>query len=424
MLKKLLEKRAKCIADARAVIDKAESEKRDSSPEEIQQFDKLMKEAADIKAQVAELEQGQKRIDSLKEAEGEMQASQGRQTNMQLASQSGSQPVQAKVFKLANGTEIKLDSGRDTPDYLDKFDQFMRGNKVMASLSQGTDADGGYLTPEAYVARLIQAIDDLVFIRKKATILTVKNAESLGVPTLVADPSDAEWTTELQTGNEDSTMEFGKRTLTPSPTAKRIKLSKTLMRNSAIAVEALVRQRLAYKFGITQEKAFLTGSGTGQPLGVFTASANGISTGRDISTGNTATAITFDGLKSAKFALKAPYRAKADWMFHRDALLAVSKLKDGDGQYLWRVSNEVGEPDRLLGVPVNESEYVPNTFTTGLYVGMIGDFSNYWIADALTMTIQVLTELYAETNQNGYIGRLECDGMPVLEEAFARVTLG
>jgi len=39
------------------------------------------------------------------------------------------------------------------------------------------------------------------------------------------------------------------------------------------------------------------------------------------------------------------------------------------------------------------------------------------------MTIQVLTELYAETNQNGYHSRLEADGMPVLAEAFGRVKL-
>jgi len=42
---------------------------------------------------------------------------------------------------------------------------------------------------------------------------------------------------------------------------------------------------------------------------------------------------------------------------------------------------------------------------------------------ALNISIQVLTELYAETNQTGFIGRYELDGMPVLEEAFARLKL-
>ena len=39
------------------------------------------------------------------------------------------------------------------------------------------------------------------------------------------------------------------------------------------------------------------------------------------------------------------------------------------------------------------------------------------------MMIQRLNELYARTNQVGFIGRLETDGMPVLGEAFARVKL-
>ena len=54
---------------------------------------------------------------------------------------------------------------------------------------------------------------------------------------------------------------------------------------------------------------------------------------------------------------------------------------------------------------------------------MVGDFSYYWIADSLGMQIQRLDELYAASNQVGFIGRLETDAMPVLAEAFARVKL-
>jgi HK97 family phage major capsid protein len=122
-------------------------------------------------------------------------------------------------------------------------------------------------------------------------------------------------------------------------------------------------------------------------------------------------------------SLKAGYWTKGKWLFHRDAVKMLSKLKDGEGQYLWRMSVRDGEPDTILSQPLMISEYAPNTFTTGLYVGMFGDFSNYWIADLLDMQIQRLVELYAETNQDGFIGRYEGDGMPVLEEAFARVKL-
>lgn len=168
----------------------------------------------------------------------------------------------------------------------------------------------------------------------------------------------------------------------------------------------------------------MTGSGANQPLGVFTASADGISTGRDVSTDNTSTAFTADGLKNAKYTLKAGYWPRARWLFHRDAVKMLSKLKDSTNNYIWQNSVQMGQPDMLEGIPVFTSEYAPNTFTTGLYVGILGDFSYYHIVDALDFGIQRLVELYAASNQTGFIGRLESDGMPVLEEAFVRVKLG
>jgi HK97 family phage major capsid protein len=39
------------------------------------------------------------------------------------------------------------------------------------------------------------------------------------------------------------------------------------------------------------------------------------------------------------------------------------------------------------------------------------------------MQIQRLTELYAETNQTGFIIRHETDGAPVWEEAYVRLRL-
>ena len=143
----------------------------------------------------------------------------------------------------------------------------------------------------------------------------------------------------------------------------------------------------------------MTGSGTNEPLGIFTASEDGISTGRDISTGNTSTEITFDGLLEAKYSIKTQYQPMLKWIFHRDAVKMLAKIKDSDGQYIWQQSVVEGTPDRLLNIPVLMSEYAPNTFTAGKYVGMLGDFSNYWIVDGMEMEMSVLTELYALSNQ-------------------------
>ncbi len=315
-----------------------------------------------------------------------------------------------------------------TPEYRQAWTaNILRGEQ--RALQVDLDTAGGFLvTPMQLVDQLIKAIDDQVFIRQHATVFAVPTADSLGVPTLEADPADADWTSELATGSEDSTMNFGRRELHPHPVAKRLKISRTLLRKVPNS-EGLAMQRLGYKFAITQEKAFLTGTGSNQPLGVFTASSYGISTSRDVATGNSATAIAMNGLINAKYALKSAYWPRARWIFHRDAVKQIALLRDlsggaDTGQYLWYPSVRDGEPDRLLGLPMDVSEYAPNTFTSALCVGILGDFSNYWIADSLALEMQRLVELYATTNQVALIGRMESDGMPTLEEAFVRVKLG
>ena len=61
--------------------------------------------------------------------------------------------------------------------------------------------------------------------------------------------------------------------------------------------------------------------------------------------------------------------------------------------------------------------------TASQYVGLFGDFSHYWIADAEDIRFQYLVEKYAGEGQDGYHIESETDGMPVLEEAFSRVKL-
>lgn len=289
-----------------------------------------------------------------------------------------------------------------------------------------SDTAGGYtVVSQQFHAELIEAMRDQFFMRSLGRVLPpIPKAESLGTPSLDNRPADPTWTAEILTGSEDSTMSFGKRELFPHPLAQRIKLSKKLVRASGLNIEEIVRDQLAYKIGYVEENAFLNGSGAAEPLGVFTASDQGISTSQDVSTGNTTSAVTGDGLIEAKWNLKGQYWARARWIFNRSVLKTIRKLKDGEGRYLFGAAGlNGGSSDTLLDVPIAMSELAPSTMTSGLYVGIIGDFSRYWIVDALSMTIQVLTELYAETNQNGYISRSETDGMPVLEEAFSRVTL-
>mgnify|MGYP005824440061 CR=1 FL=1 len=399
-LKGLREKRGKAIADMQAILDTIEARENDEgTAEELANHARLFDEQERLRKEI--------------EAE-ERQQDLAREEAARVAAAEGA-PAEVEDRAGAMGA---------FRNYLRSGNIAGAGADELRALQADADTEGGFLVvPEEFVRLLIKFMDDAVFVRGLATVIPVINADSLGIPSLDTDIADADWTTELLTGTEDSSMALGKRSLEPHPLAKLIKVSNKLLRIGAIPVEQLVNDRLGYKFAITQEKAYLTGTGAGQPLGLFTASGDGISTGRDVSTGNTTTALTFDGLIEAKFSVKGGYWRNARWLFHRDAVKMITKLKDGEGRYLWQQSVQDGGPDMILGRPVDMSEYVPNTFTTGLYVGMFGDFSHYWIVDSLQLQVQRLVELYAATNQVGFIGRYEGDGMPVLEEAFARVTL-
>ena len=457
-IEKLAEKRKALVASGRAILDKNPN---GLNSEQRAEYDKVMDEVDSLKERIGDMERQMcaEREDEEKDEDEEREDTEEEETAEEEEPKEGERQyvvladgrrayLQSPVNRsMASGSKVtrhpmeddityRNRKRRNTPEYRAAFCRYLlNGGHIgeYRAIQADSDVVGGYLVaPQEFVGQLIKFVDNIVYMRQKATKFTVANAQSLGAPSLDTDIADSDWTSELATGNEDSDMAFGKRELTPHPLAKRIKVSNKLLRAAAITsvfsntggavggAEGLVRDRLGYKFAVTEEKGFFTGNGSQQPLGMFTASARGVSTGRDYQTGST-TGFTADGLVGALYNLKPQYQAKAEWFLHRDAVSKIRQLKDGIGQYLWQPGLQGGQPDTLLTRPVNQSEYVPNTFTTGLYVGMICDPSFYWICDAESMVIQRLVELYAEANQVGFIARLELDGMPVLEEAFSRL---
>lgn len=400
-IRELQEKRNKLVADARAHLEKHQKAGTFNGDEN-KRFDDMMDEADDLRKQIEAMRRAE-------EAEADLRAI----TEQRITPDGDSQPT--GEYRSISGrplTEEEFRAGEEA------MNAYLRGER--RALEAGDDSKGGFLLPSQQMASgFIKNVDNLVFARRLAQVDTVTKAESLGIPTLT-DPDDHDWTSELATGSEDSSLSFGKRELRPHPLAKRIKVSQKLLRSAAQSPVSIIQDRFAYKQAVTQEKAFLTGSGHDQPLGVFTASNDGIPTSRDVSEDMASTAITADGLIACKYTLKGAYWGNARWLFHKDAIKQIAKLKDGEGQYIFN-----GPENTILGRPVDVSEYAPNTFTTGEYVGLFGDWRRgYRIVDALSMTIQRLNELYAETNQIGFIMRSETDGAPVLAEAFVRVKLG
>lgn len=322
--------------------------------------------------------------------------------------------------------------------YADAFRTFLRtGNnragwdmippEVRATLQVDQDVGGGFLAAsERFINEMLVNADNVNVVRSMARKFTSDYGESLGVPTLDSDlTAFAYGSGELTDAVEDTGLAFGKRELKPRPMLRKVvKVSRQLLRSPRMDAEGIVAERAGVALGNGQETGFMTGGGAEDPLGLFTASDDGIGTARDVSTGNTATAIQGDGLINVQGALDDQYDAEAEFLFHRDAITNIRKLKDGDQQYIWRAGLAEGEPNRILGKPYRTGSSVPNTFTASLYVGMYGVFRWYWIVDAGGMIVQRLEEKYTTTGQVGFLfDNVASDGMPVKAEAFVRIKL-
>ena len=85
--------------------------------------------------------------------------------------------------------------------------------------------------------------------------------------------------------------------------------------------------------------------------------------------------------------------------------------------YIWKPSLEVGKPDTVLSRPIITSSYMP-AITAGQKALLFGDFSYYWIADRQNRTFKRLNELYARTDQVGFISTQRVDGKLILPEAI------
>jgi HK97 family phage major capsid protein len=413
----LKDERMALVTQSRAILDKAEAEKRKTTPDE---QETLRKMNLDLDTFDAEILMHEKQ--------------ESRESN---ASAHSTRPGAADpVRDDATGGFKAGQTIRGTKAYHEAFCAAMFGAgipegiapEIRNALQSDSATEGGYLVASEQLAgRLIEIVDNEVFIRRMATKTTLTSAASLGIPARLTDVSDPVWTAELGTGAQDTALTLAKRELRPHPLAKQILISKKLLRLTPM-VEELVLKRLGYKNGIAQENAFLNGSGAGQPLGVFTPTADGIDTSRDVVTGSTTGFVAAsnsvspgDCLLNALYMLKSQYQAKATWIFHRTTVSKIRQMKDTLGQWIWAPGISAGEPDRILNRPFYMSEYCPNTMTTGQYIGIVGDFSKYEIVDALDIEIQRLVELFALTNQVGFISRAETDGMPGLAEAFVRI---
>ena len=389
-LKELLERKATLINEMRAMNEEAKD--RSFTDEEKKSYSE---KEAELKSVVANIE------------------TEERQSALNGFTQENPSP-RADNSEQKNGAEQKQSF----------FRMEKRANDVFLSVGTGANPGGAAaLAPEEFMHEILKEVEKQAILYGRVRKLPVSGAGSLGVPYEKTDATAAEWTNEIPSTEigYDKAWEFGKRSLSPTDLVKQILVTKKLLATSAFPIDTLAKDKIAEKLTSAFENCILNGTGENQPLGVFTASADGIPASRDVETG--ATAISADDLINMKMSLRPEYRSKAVWVMSTELLKDVMKLKATDGRYLWQPAIAQGEPATILGLPVIESEYAPSAKTAGSYVAVLGDFSHYWFAYWKGIDITVLNEKYAGTNQIGFLGHTLADGQPTLPAAFARLKI-
>ena len=388
----LREKRAKAWETAKAFLDSKRGADGLLSAEDTATYDKM---EADVVALGKEIER--------LERQAAIDAELARPTSNPITNQPGS----------GAGDEKK--TGRASDAYNRAFWDSIRdrGNhyELRNTLTIGTDSEGGYLVPDEFERRLVDALKEENFFRSLATIIRTSSGDRK-IP-VVTGHGEAAWMDEngLYPESDDS---FGMTSIGAFKLGTAIKVSDELLNDSVFDLQAYIASEFARRIGTKEEEAFLIGDGVSKPTGLFNTAENGVTTA--------GANITFDDVMDLYHSLRSPYRKKAVWLLNDTTVKALRKLKDGNGNYIWQPSVQIGQPDMILNRPYYTSSFVPD-LTAGNKVMAFGDFSYYWIADRQGRSFKRLNELYAANGQVGFLASQRVDGKLILPEAVKTMTL-
>lgn len=319
-------------------------------------------------------------------------------------------PVNQPITEVPEKTDLlKEKMGRASDAYKEDFDRHLRGKTLVHNvLSEGVDADGGYLVPEEFERDIVTALTEENVIRSLAKVITTQHERKIPVAT---GHSVAQWTAE-NAAYAESNPTFGQKQIDAFKLTDLCRVSVELLQDAAFDIEDYLMKEFARAFGIAEEQAFCVGTGTNQPTGIFTANGGTVGV-----TAAATGAVTADELISLVYALKSPYRRNAKFLLNDATISSIRKLKDNNGAYLWQPSVQAGQPDRLLGYEIYTSPYAPVVAAGALAIAF-GDFKNYWIGDRAGRTVQRLNELYATNGQIGYVATERVDGKVILPEGI------
>lgn len=298
-----------------------------------------------------------------------------------------------------------------TEEYSEAFWNIMRneGDQAQAAeyLRIGKDDQGGFTVPDEFERMLVKRLEENNIFRRMAHVIRT-NSGTRKIP-VANDIMEASWIDEGEEIPETNTK-FSQTTLSAYKLGAMIKVSNELLHDSAFDIASYIAERFGIAMGNAEEAAFISGDGDKKPTGLL--ADTGAEPG---ATAANAEQITFDDIFRLYYSLRAPYRRNAAFLTTEAVMLQLMTLKDGTGNYIWKPSLDIAKPDTVLGRPVYTSTYMPEP-TAGSKAVCFGDYSYYWVADRSSRTFRRLNELYARTDQVGFLTTQRVDGKLILPE--------
>lgn len=393
-IQELREKRAKAWDTARDFLDSKRQADGTLSEEDSKTYDAMETTIVNLGKEIQRMER-----------QAEIEAEMTKPTSNPILTNPTSQSVTPEK------------TGTASAEYSTAFWNTIRNRNYMDirnDLQIGTDSEGGYLVPDEFERKLIEALQEENIFRQIATVIKTSTGDRK-IP-IVTAKGEAVWMDEEEqyTLSDDA---FGQASLSAYKLGTAIKISEELLNDSVFDLPSYIAREFARRIGAKEEEAFFVGDGKGKPTGIFNATG-----GAQDGATTAGASITFDDVMELFYSLRSPYRKKAVWVLNDSTVKALRKLKDSTGNYIWQPSVTAGVPDTILNRPYKTSSYVPE-IGAGKKCMAFGDFSYYWVADRSGRTFKRLNELFAMTGQVGFLASQRVDGRLILPEAVKTLTI-
>ena len=290
---------------------------------------------------------------------------------------------------MSNYTDVKAVIGLSNYEKHFWDEMRFRGKDVVDYHDAYNAVDGAYYVPEDSAKALRKAIADEGAIRAISTNLTHYE----GTSTIWASESDDvfEYVPEGgQIPGFDAEDDIAKFPIRRHKLAGLVKMSSEFAYDVHFDLKKHLTARIAKSAAKAEDASFVSGDGTSKPFGLLHPTAGA-------ETGVTTESLSYDDVIDLFFSVKPEYRKKATWVMNDSTALALRKLTDDDGAYLWD-----GSVDDLLGRPVVICNDMPD-IEAGSKPMLFGDFRYYWIVDQSPISIRALKEAFAQNDRVGYL---------------------